>query len=1082
MGRSAVEIKRPDFQVIIYNGDLVIQIKMLLQQIEKSLWHNSIRFLRNNKKWLPRPEPETFEQRLELLKKIEAEVNRIVVDVVFPPNGEYKLPPMPEEPTYDPALGEQKFKTSKQLVSIRGVEEIHTELIHRQYGLAAVAGGFISSHDFNFIRDRLNRNLLKNQFAIWRVPAPWLPRTKRAVGAKSGSGKGNIHYYVTPVRAKRIILELGGYVMELEARAYLMHLCERFRFPVEFVSEKILEEKKLQEKKVEEMNVNKFNWDLALKYNMQDCHRWLSYYDIAFKCDEELLFIPFRWFILVTAGLPFSALCLCISLSLALHLDESTRTHCGVVNYLPSISAAVASFSPERYIWRFFVALHSAPRIVAALAFKNFLLTSPLRPLNDRIWFELACQIACFVNIAESLFLLLLTTASSTESHAIHKISFLGFGLCSILYMLSATSLLQYSGRRRTSSLDSTTAMVFFSCDKCSEALKKNQVEKHGFKCRNATYSCLDCGQAFSRVSYKDHIRCVTENKKYGGKNYTEKENKGEAKQNRWIEQVERAIENVRDQGLKDLLQQIHGFNNIPRKEAKFVNFLQNSIKIRDRSLCVKAWNCISEQALKMQQEAEKTELNENEGCNSQDEKKSLNCKQETSGNDSGKVEKMKTKKKELKENGASENDHSNSEQKIVTTNGVKKFKWKRAIKRTLKEAENGQMKMKRLRTKVIESYLASGQCNGNAENPEAIFNVKLQSLGLQLLNVVIILDRMIGDSELLDDFYCNDDEPVAPTLFTLCIRQLALKQNGNIDSLPSSIVQKIVLLNYNINHMIEIQHDYVTFEYCWICIGKDCNLDWPNIYKKCFRGMKPEEFFIFSAINGIATEALWQRMNDEEKEKLRHSKNEILRHTALLMLDPSIFKTIQYKSITVAAYHGWPGAMFAWLGSRNESLQNVNYEEMILDKLNIHHSLTFNPIELSILIAIHNRQYHLLRYLPVANVTNSFHHLFPYGHVPLHFMRQLFNIPSVECHLNEKLSNYLRSVACSLVEWMSEYELRRFRRQLAATDEFWINVNVCVCVKRVTQTRLLLHVRVRVRVRVRLRVVNVGTDDLKLS
>lgn len=62
------------------------------------------------------------------------------------------MPPMPEEPTYDPALGEQKFKTSRQLVDCRGVEEIHTELIHKQYGLVAVSGGFIESSDFSFIR------------------------------------------------------------------------------------------------------------------------------------------------------------------------------------------------------------------------------------------------------------------------------------------------------------------------------------------------------------------------------------------------------------------------------------------------------------------------------------------------------------------------------------------------------------------------------------------------------------------------------------------------------------------------------------------------------------------------------------------------------------------------------------------------------------------------------------------------------------------------------------------------------------------------------------------------------------------
>lgn len=86
--------------------------------------------------------------------------------------------------------------------------------------------------------------------------------------------------------------------------------------------------------------------------------------------EEELLLVPFRWFVYVIASLPLCALFLCISLAITLHLEEATRTHCGVVNYLPSISAAVASFSPERYIWRFFIALHSAPRIIAALAFR----------------------------------------------------------------------------------------------------------------------------------------------------------------------------------------------------------------------------------------------------------------------------------------------------------------------------------------------------------------------------------------------------------------------------------------------------------------------------------------------------------------------------------------------------------------------------------------------------------------------------------------------------------------------------------------------------------------------------------------
>uniref|UniRef100_A0A0M3KI15 Large ribosomal subunit protein uL16m n=1 Tax=Anisakis simplex TaxID=6269 RepID=A0A0M3KI15_ANISI len=125
--------------------------------------------------------------------------------------------------------------------------------------------------------------LLDKQFAIWRVPAPWLPRTKKAQGTKLGGGKGNISHYVTPVRANRIILEVGGFITEYEARAYLMYLCERFSFTVEFVSAEILAERRREEQRIAQLNVNRFNWDTVIKYNMQNCRSWLSQYDVAWK-------------------------------------------------------------------------------------------------------------------------------------------------------------------------------------------------------------------------------------------------------------------------------------------------------------------------------------------------------------------------------------------------------------------------------------------------------------------------------------------------------------------------------------------------------------------------------------------------------------------------------------------------------------------------------------------------------------------------------------------------------------------------------------------------------------------------------
>ncbi|KAI6215372.1 Ribosomal-L16 domain-containing protein [Aphelenchoides besseyi] len=383
-------------------------------------------------------------------------------NVVFPPDGQTKLPPMPTEPFYDSEAGEAKFKTTKRMVEARGVEEVHNTLIHKQYGLAAVSGGFIGPKEFKLMTTSVNKNLAPRQFAIWRVPAPWLPRTKKAQGTKLGGGKGSIHHYVTPVRSGRIIFEIGGHITDIEARAYLSFMPDFLPFQTEFVSEEILQKRRDEEREIELYNQNPYNWDHVIKYNMQNCCGWLSQYDIIWRGkynikmavgDDELLRFSFRYVVYTIAGLPLTALGLCLMISILLHWDEATRTHCNVANWLPSVSAAVASYSPERYIWRLFIGIHGAPRIAVAFAFRNLLLSSPLGPTRSVIWFPVACHIACILNVLEVMFLLMLTSISSVDDYTLHKSSFVGFAICGVIYMFLSTWLFDYSGRRRTSAL-----------------------------------------------------------------------------------------------------------------------------------------------------------------------------------------------------------------------------------------------------------------------------------------------------------------------------------------------------------------------------------------------------------------------------------------------------------------------------------------------------------------------------------------------------------------------------------------------------------------------------------------------------
>jgi len=193
------------------------------------------------------------------------------------------LPTMLSEPVFREDLGEEAHKTSHRLIEARGPEEIHTELIHNQFGLAAVAGGMLAPNHFKLLEERVNKNLRDKQFAIWRVEAPWLPRTKKSQGNRQGGGKGRIKRYVTPVRAGRIILEVGGHIIEPEARSFLCYLADILPIEVEFISAEILTQRRQEEERIRRENTNRFDWDMVMRYNMQNCSNWLSYYDMRWR-------------------------------------------------------------------------------------------------------------------------------------------------------------------------------------------------------------------------------------------------------------------------------------------------------------------------------------------------------------------------------------------------------------------------------------------------------------------------------------------------------------------------------------------------------------------------------------------------------------------------------------------------------------------------------------------------------------------------------------------------------------------------------------------------------------------------------
>ncbi|VDO00403.1 unnamed protein product [Rodentolepis nana] len=177
-------------------------------------------------------------------------------DAEFPPSRR-KLHPLPRTPIL--LGGERIYKYPRRHYDIRGPETINHLLRHNQFGIQALEGGELLIGHLDMIRNTINRKINeKRMFAVWRIPGPWKPKTQRSLGKRMGGGKADIHHYVTPVRAYRIIVELGGYLDWREASYILSGVANLLPFGARFVSQDLLDTESKLEAYVAEKNVNPF--------------------------------------------------------------------------------------------------------------------------------------------------------------------------------------------------------------------------------------------------------------------------------------------------------------------------------------------------------------------------------------------------------------------------------------------------------------------------------------------------------------------------------------------------------------------------------------------------------------------------------------------------------------------------------------------------------------------------------------------------------------------------------------------------------------------------------------------------------
>uniref|UniRef100_A0A3P9KJP5 Cell growth-regulating nucleolar protein n=1 Tax=Oryzias latipes TaxID=8090 RepID=A0A3P9KJP5_ORYLA len=323
--------------------------------------------------------------------------------------------------------------------------------------------------------------------------------------------------------------------------------------------------------------------------------------------------------------------------------------------------------------------------------------------------------------------------------------------------------------------------MVFFTCNACGESLKKAQVDKHVNICRGCqVLSCIDCGKDFWDDDYKNHTKCISEDQKYGGKGFEAKANKGDVKQQQWLQRIHEALNKSSiSPKLRDVLRQVSAYDNVPRKKAKFQNWMKNSLKISNTSLHEEVWNIIAaaidvpedtqqhmEKVAEVQANTNGTQtqfghedMKQNKKMNKRERKEARQqnngkapklydeeVTQEHKDSQTGKRKKdgkRKHKEAEDEEQNCDENEISAKKRIKVAAEAndaemsneaedqavpLEKFHWKETIMAVLRKAPDQELPIKRLKKKVLAAYYSfTGERNFKTEEQLiSTFNKKI--------------------------------------------------------------------------------------------------------------------------------------------------------------------------------------------------------------------------------------------------------------------------------------------------------------------------------------------------------------------
>ncbi|EZA57325.1 hypothetical protein DMN91_002755 [Ooceraea biroi] len=139
--------------------------------------------------------------------------------------------------------------------------------------------------------------------------------------------------------------------------------------------------------------------------------------------------VPFSKVAWCTVSLPFVAFIFCVAWSVLYNFEHSTSTHCQVYNFLPSVSAAIGHYRPQRDVWKTAIALQAIVRIIVFMIYYRYYREHVYK------WAQYLSNIALVMYAIENTSLVTLSFWSSDENYTFHKMSFITFLITSFIHM-----------------------------------------------------------------------------------------------------------------------------------------------------------------------------------------------------------------------------------------------------------------------------------------------------------------------------------------------------------------------------------------------------------------------------------------------------------------------------------------------------------------------------------------------------------------------------------------------------------------------------------------------------------------------